>query len=172
MSGVVGSVSANSMELLRQLTDISGGPAFPIYAPLMVSDVATARGLRQQAGIKAAFARFGQITKAAIAVGSWDPPNSQLHANMTPQERAEMKARGVRADICAALLSGSGEPLAPEIQARSVAISAEQLREIPEVIIVAGGAGKADAVAAVLQGGFANAMVTDVHLARRLLGVG
>jgi len=169
MSGVVGSVSANSMELLRQLTDISGGPAFPIYAPLLVSDMATARGLRQQAGIKAAFARFDKITKAAIAVGSWDPPNSQLHASMTAQERTQMIARGVRADICAALLSESGEPLAPEIQARSVAISAEQVRRIPEVIMVAGGASKANAVMAVLRGGFANSLVTDVQLARRLL---
>jgi DNA-binding transcriptional regulator LsrR (DeoR family) len=172
MSGVVGSVSANSMELLRQLTDISGGPAFPIYAPLLVSDMATARGLRQQAGIKAAFARFDKITKAAIAVGSWDPPNSQLHASMTAQERTQMIARGVRADICAALLSESGEPLAPEIQARSVAISAEQVRQIPEVIMVAGGASKANAVMAVLRGGFANSLVTDVQLARRLLELG
>lgn len=169
MSGVVGSVSANSMELLRRLTSVSGGPAYPIYAPLLVSDAPTARGLREQSGIKAAFAHFDQITTAAIAVGSWDPPNSQLHANMTVQERAAMVARGVRADICAALLSDSGEPLAPEIQARSVAISAEQLRRIPEVIIVAGGASKADAVAAVLRGGFANSIVTDDHLARRLL---
>jgi len=43
-----------------------------------------------------------------------------------------MKARGVRADISATLLSGSGEPVAPEIEARSVAISAEQLGRIPE----------------------------------------
>ena len=83
-----------------------------------------------------------------------------------------MKARGVQADISATLLSGSGEPLAPEIQARSVAISAEQLRHIPEVIIVAGGASKADAVAAVLKGGFANSLVTDVSLAHRLLRLG
>jgi DNA-binding transcriptional regulator LsrR (DeoR family) len=172
MSGVVGSVSANSMELLRRLTSVSGGPAFPIYAPLLLADAATARGLRQQAGIKAAFSRFEKITKAAIAVGSWDPPNSQLHAIMSPEEQAQMKARGVRADISATLLSGSGEPLAPEIEARSVAISAEQLRHIPEVIIVAGGASKADAVAAVLKGGFANSLVTDVGLAHRLLRLG
>jgi DNA-binding transcriptional regulator LsrR (DeoR family) len=169
MSGVVGSVSANSMELIRRLTSVSGGPAFPIYAPLLVSDASTARGLRQQAGIKAAFAHFDQITKAAIAVGSWVPPNSQLHATMTVQERAAMETRGVRADVCAALLSGEGEPLAPEIQARSVAISAEQLKRIPEVIMVAGGVSKAHAVAAVLRGGFANSLVTDDHLARRLL---
>jgi DNA-binding transcriptional regulator LsrR (DeoR family) len=169
MSGVVGSVSANSMELLRRLTGISGGPAFPIYAPLLVSDAATARGLRQQAGIKAAFARFGHITKAAIAVGSWNPPNSQLHDIMSAHERAAMRDHGVQADISATLLSGSGEPLAPEIDARSVAISAEQLRQIPEVIAVAGGADKADAVTAVLQGGYATSLVTDVHLARLLL---
>jgi DNA-binding transcriptional regulator LsrR (DeoR family) len=169
MSGVVGSVSANSMELLRRLTGISGGPAFPIYAPLLVSDAATARGLRQQAGIKAAFARFGQITKAAIAVGSWNPPNSQLHDIMSEHERADMRTHGVQADISATLLSAAGEPLAPEIDARSVAISAEQLRQIPEVIAVAGGADKADAVTAVLRGGYATSLVTDVHLARLLL---
>jgi DNA-binding transcriptional regulator LsrR (DeoR family) len=88
---------------------------------------------------------------------------------MTVQEREAMHARGVRAECCAALLSASGEPLAPEVQDRSVAISADQLKRIPEVIIVAGGATKAHAVAAVLRGGLANSLVTDDHLARRLL---
>lgn len=169
MTGVVGSVSENSMELVRRVTAVSGGPSYPIYAPLIVSDPGTAAALRRQPAIHAATARFEHITKAAIAVGSWDPPNSQLRDALPAAERAELEKLGVRAEICATLLSDDGEPIRTSLAGRSIAVTAAQLRKIPEVVIVAGGRSKIGAVRAVLRGGFATSVVTDVAVARGIL---
>ncbi|WP_460343263.1 sugar-binding domain-containing protein [Actinoallomurus acanthiterrae] len=51
---------------------------------------------------------------------------------------------------------------------RTLAITAEQLRKIPEVVAAAGGSSKARAIQAVLRGGLANSVVTDEAVARHL----
>jgi DNA-binding transcriptional regulator LsrR (DeoR family) len=169
MTGVVGTVSDNSMELIRRITSMSGGPAYPIYAPLVLPDAATARGLRRQPGVAAAMSQFGNITKAVVAVGSWDPPNSQLREALPPHERARLQARGVRAEICSTLIGADGEPIRTDLGERGIAVSADQLRRIPERVIVAGGRTKTGAILAVLRGGFATSLVTDAGVARSLL---
>ncbi len=169
MTGVTGAVDANSINLVRQLTQVSGGAAYPIYAPLLVSDPVTAETLHHQPGIAAATSRFGQITKAAVAIGSWDAHGSQLYPVLTPEDHADLTGMEISAEVCAILLDRNGNPVDTDINRRSIAIRAEQLRRIPEVIAVAGGESKAQAIHAVLRGGLATSLVTDVEAARRIL---
>ncbi|MBO0772790.1 MAG: transcriptional regulator, partial [Actinobacteria bacterium] len=59
--------------------------------------------------------------------------------------------------------------VAAEFTDRCISVSGRQLREIGEVIAVAGAAAKAGAVRAVLAGGYANSLVADSSLATALL---
>lgn len=169
MTGVTGAINANSINLVRQLTQVSGGPAYPIYAPLLVSDPVAAETLHHQPGIVAATSRFGQITKAAVAIGSWDAQGSQLYPVLTAEDHASLAGLEVSAEVCSILLDHNGNPLDTDINRRSIAIRADQLRRIPEVIAVAGGESKAPAILAVLRGGLATSLVTDESAARRIL---
>jgi DNA-binding transcriptional regulator LsrR (DeoR family) len=168
MTGVVGDVSSNSVELVRRVTVASGGQAYPIYAPLVVSDPDTADALRKEPALAQAIERFGTITVAAIAVGSWDPPNSQLYDSLSADERDDLRRIGVVGEICSTLLDAGGEVVG-EFGRRSIAVPSAQLREIPTTVVVAGGKTKAVAIRAVLRGGFASALVTDSEVARELL---
>jgi DNA-binding transcriptional regulator LsrR (DeoR family) len=159
----------NSVELVRRIAAVSGGPAFSIYSPQVLPDAATAATLRSQPEVAEAFQRFDSITKAILPVGSWDPPHSQLHDALTLEERTELLALGACAEIGATLVDVSGEQVAPEFSERCIAISGEQLKRIDEVIIVGGGVVKAAAIRAVLVGGFANAVVTERGAAHLLL---
>jgi DNA-binding transcriptional regulator LsrR (DeoR family) len=76
---------------------------------------------------------------------------SLLVRSITPPERRELLDAGVRADTSTVLLSRSGEILTPPLSQRMIGITGEQLRRIPEVDAVAGGADKADAVGVVLR---------------------
>jgi len=169
MTGVVGDVSSNSVELVRRVTVASGGQAYPIYAPLVVSDPGTADALRKEPALAQAIERFETITVAAIAVGSWDPPNSQLYDSLSAGERDELRQAGVVGEICSTLLDADGEVVG-DFGRRSIAVPSAQLREIPTTVVVAGGRSKAVAIRAVLNGGFATALVTDSEVARELLG--
>jgi DNA-binding transcriptional regulator LsrR (DeoR family) len=163
-----GGVEENSVELVRRVASIARGPAYPVYAPLIVSDAATARGLRRQPQVADAMKRYRDLTKAVVAIGSWDPPASLVRDSLPKAEGEALRKRGVRAEVCARLLGDDGNPV-PGLADRVIAISAEQLRQVPEVIAVAGGVKKAEAIRAVLKAGFVTALVTDAGAARALL---
>ena len=159
----------NSVELVRQISARSGGPCYSIYAPQVLPDASTAKRLRQQREVSDAYAQFDRVTKAVVAVGSWTPPRSQLHDALSEAERAEFAAAGVCAEICAVLLDAEGRQVAEEFTERCISIGSAQLRAIPDVIAVAGGAAKALAMKAIIAGGYANSVVVDTSLATAML---
>lgn len=168
MAGMAGPVHETSNAVVREVREVSGGTAYSIYAPLIVSDAATADSLRQQPSIQAAFKRFPDITKAIVAAGSWAPPESQIYDGLSPDERLDILNKGVRADVCATLLNDEGKEV-PALLDRSLGITLEELRAVPEVIVVAGGQQKTQALRALLKAGFTTSLVTDARMAERLL---
>jgi DNA-binding transcriptional regulator LsrR (DeoR family) len=159
----------NSVELVRQISVRSGGPCFSIYAPQVLPDAKTAASLRQRREVSEAYRCFGTVSKAVVAIGSWAPPRSQLYDSLPERQRAALCQEGVLAEICAVLLNKDGVQVATEFTERCISIGGRQLRAIGEVVGVAGGAAKADAVRAVLAGGYANSLVADSSLATALL---
>ncbi len=171
LTGVAGTISENTMELVRQMCAVNGGHANPIYAPLVVADAATARGLRGQAGISRALELHGMVTRAVVGVGSWDPPDSQLHDSLRVEERRKLSGRGVRAEVCGTLLNSDGE-VVEGLEDRCIAVPTARLREIPEVIAVGGGSAKIKAVLAAIRSGLIHGLVTDARVAGELLALG
>jgi DNA-binding transcriptional regulator LsrR (DeoR family) len=162
-------VEENSVELVRRVASLAGGPAYPIYAPLVVSDRTIAELLRHQPQVFDVMSRYQDLTKAVVAVGAWDPPDSQVRAAMSQSEAEALGRLGVCAEVCAQLLDAEGRPIVNDLSRRVIAITAEQLRSVPEVVAVAGGLTKARAIRAVLRGGLATSLVTDASVARELL---
>lgn len=169
MTGVVG-LQANSVELVRQFAAFSGGDAYPIYGPLVVDEDRTARSLRAQPMVALAMAQYDRITRAAIALGSWDPPDSQLWDVLAPTERLALRRRGVVAEVGSVLLAKDGSVVPSSLPGRCLSMSTEQLRRVPDVLVVAGGKTKATAVRAALRSGLVSAIVTDAVAARYALG--
>jgi DNA-binding transcriptional regulator LsrR (DeoR family) len=162
-------VQENTIELVRRVATVSGGPAFPIYTPQVLPDFATAEALRRQPQVAEAQRRWNQLTKAVVAIGSWDPPHSQLYVALSERERARLRAEGACAELCANLLDADGQPVATEFTDRCITITAGQLRAVDEVIAVGGGNDKVAAFRSVLKGGYATSVITDVIVARTLL---
>jgi DNA-binding transcriptional regulator LsrR (DeoR family) len=162
-------VQENTIELVRRVATVSGGPAFPIYTPQVLPDFATAEALRRQPQVAEAQRRWTQLTKAVVAIGSWDPPHSQLYVALSQREREQLRAEGACAELCANLLDANGQPVATDFTDRCITITTSQLRTVDEVIAVGGGHDKVAAFRAVLKGGYATSLITDVIVARALL---
>src|SRR6266511_941445 len=162
-------VQENTIELVRRVAAVSGGPAFPIYTPQVLPDFATAEALRRQPQVAEAQRRWNQLTKAVVAVGSWDPPHSQLYIALSQRERDLLRAQGACAELCANLLDAEGRPVATDFTDRCITITAGQLRTVDEVIAVGGGHDKIAAFRSILKGGFATSLITDVVVGRALL---
>jgi DNA-binding transcriptional regulator LsrR (DeoR family) len=89
---------------------------------------------------------------------------------------ADAGSRGAGADGewrggggCARLIDAEGRPIDTAASQGVIGITVEQLRQVPEVVLVSAGLDKMPAVAAALRSGFVTSLVTDANVARALL---
>nr|CAA9311709.1 MAG: Transcriptional regulator [uncultured Nocardioidaceae bacterium] len=162
-------VDNSSIDLVRDVARIAGGPAYFFYAPMIVPDAATASLLLRQPEVARAMARFKSVTKAVVGIGGWRPAYSTVHAAISPEDRRALAKLGVCADISGVLIDGDGAPVNAALRERIIGIDAPQLLEVPEVIALAYAPEKATAARAALRGGFITSMVTHTSFARALI---
>jgi DNA-binding transcriptional regulator LsrR (DeoR family) len=162
-------VADSSVDLVRNAARVSGGAAHFFYAPTIVPDPATACALHKQPEVARTFARFGSVTKAVVGIGLWAPGESTVYDAIEPKPRRELYRRGVRGEISGVLIDADGHPVDSDLTNRMIGISANQLRAIPEVIVLAYSTARTSAVHAAISGGFANSVVTHPSLAKALL---
>ena len=159
----------SSIELVRDLARKSNGQGFFYYAPMVVPDAATARALRTQPDIARAIERYPDVTKAVIGVGAWRQGLSTVVGALTEQERREIYDLGVRAELSGVQIDREGNPVTTPLTNRLIGIDADQLHAVRDVIAVAYGTAKVDAVHAGIRGGFITSLVTHASMASALL---
>lgn len=168
LTGLAGTVQQTGLEIMGRITSASGGNAYPIYAPMLAHDVASAQSLREQPGVQTTMAHFRKVTKAVVSVGSWTPPESQVYDRLSEEERGALLKSGVVAETCALMFDAKGQAL-HGLDDRRIGISLADLRAVPNVIGVAGGAAKRHAIAAILQARVLQTLITDEPTAKALL---
>jgi DNA-binding transcriptional regulator LsrR (DeoR family) len=136
---------------------------------MVLPDAATAKALRTQPDIARAIERYPDVTKAVIGVGAWQPGLSTVVGALTEQERRQIYDLGVRGELSGVQIDGEGNSVSTPLTDRLIGIDAEQLRAVPDVIAVAYGTAKVDAVSAGIRGGFITSLVTHTAMARGLL---
>ena len=161
----------DSAETVRRAATRSGGEAFPIYAPLVLPDAGMARMLRRQPGISDAFDRFDRITTAVVSVGAWRATQSTVYDVLPEEKRAALAALGVRGELAGRLFDADGRVLDTVMSHQVLSVSVDELRGIPEVIALAAGRVRAEAIDAVLRSGVVTSLVTDRAAAEPLLAL-
>jgi DNA-binding transcriptional regulator LsrR (DeoR family) len=172
---IVGSVptlelDVNSMELVRRVGDCAGGPVYPLPVPLLVDSPEMATALRSDPHVHKTIAMFDRLTKAVVGIGAWTASGSTVRAALPEELAANLDAAGAVADICSTVLDSNGRQVrADGFPSRVIAISPDQLRAVPDVVAIAGGAAKATAILAALRSGLIHRLITDEEAARQLL---
>lgn len=164
-------MEAGSVESVRQAGLVGGGKVFPIYAPMVLPDRATARALSGQSAIRQAVERFDEVSVALVAVGAWETELSTVWDTVEPLERSQAARAGAVGEIGARLFDARGSAVHTSVDERVLGVTLSQLREVPEVIGLAYDGGRAAAVRAAVEGGLLNSLVCDTELARRLLDI-
>jgi DNA-binding transcriptional regulator LsrR (DeoR family) len=162
-------LDTNGSELVRRLSLIGGGEAFPLMSPLVLESESMASALRGEAAIVETLKKFKRVSIALVGIGAWGPRNSSLFTELSTKDRESLTKSGAVADVCGVVLNAAGEKLQSSFQNRTVAISHAEISKVGKVIAVAGGADKAEAVRASLKSGLVDVLVTDSTLAQKLL---
>jgi len=162
-------VTASLIDTVDGLARRGGGRGCSFYAPMFVSDPASAEVIRRQPETAAAFARFPDLTRAVVGIGSWQPVRSDLYDVLTADERAALQRSGVLADLSGTFLDAAGNPVTMPQARRVIGITATQLAAVPDVICLAHGRERAAAVRAAVRAGCVTTLVTTAALAQELL---
>jgi DNA-binding transcriptional regulator LsrR (DeoR family) len=143
--------------------------AYPISAPLVVDEPATARDLMRQPEIADALSMADRLDLAVVAIGAWKEGESTVWAKVSRRDREAGVAAGAVAEISGRLVGPDGMAVHTDLDDRTIGATLDQLAAATEVIAVARGAGRRDAVLAAIKANFITVLVVDGPLALALL---
>lgn len=168
LTGMAGAITSNGADLVRRISEISGGRSWPMYVPLVVPDARTAESLSGNQQLEQTVTRHREVSCAIISVGAWSPGASQVYQSLTEEETRTLDSAGVCGETCALLLDADGNRV-PGLDERRMGIAEATLRAIPTRIALATGPEKIAATRAVLRSGLVSSLVTDIDVATAVL---
>jgi DNA-binding transcriptional regulator LsrR (DeoR family) len=174
---LLGGVSATSneisgQELVRELAVRLGASYQLLHAPAALESSNACRSLLAESSVAAALDRARAADVAVVGVG--DPHVGSSAAvltamNLSPEEQAEFWAQEPVGDLAGRYYTADGAPVEGVVNDRVVSVTLADLHRIPQVVGVATGRAKTNAVLGSLRGHHLDALVCDESLARSLL---
>lgn len=158
-----------SVEVIRQVARVAEGTAYPIYAPLIAPDPATARALTDQPDIRTVLDRARKVDVAVVGIGTWTPKGSSLYPLLPPTVARRAAAAGACGGVAGRVFDRSGQAVSEQIDRRVIGLTAEELRQIPAVIATSHGAHRAPAVVAAARAGLVDTLLVDESLATAIM---
>jgi deoxyribonucleoside regulator len=109
---------------------------------------------------------------ALVGIGARGRGSSALLFNdryLSQAEVDEIDEAGAVGDICGRLFDAEGRACRVSVMGRVIGLELDTIRQLPEVIAIATGRDKAEAIRAALRGGLIRILVTDADAARAVL---
>lgn len=158
-------------ELARRLAGLLGGRCRYLNVPLVVDDPGLALALLRQRGVRETLGVAARADVALVGIGALVPAVSSLlrAGHLTRKEINEVRHTGAVGDVCGHLFTGQGDLVDAELTRRIVAIEVNALQRIPQVIGVASGLQKVEAILGALRARLVNVIVTDDVTAHELI---
>jgi DNA-binding transcriptional regulator LsrR (DeoR family) len=156
----------------RMMAQLSENPrihTYPISAPLVVDEPATARDLMRQPEIADALSLADDLDLAVVAIGAWKSGESTVWDKVSQADRDAGTRSGAVAEISGRLVGAMGQPVHTDLGQRTIGVTIEQLAKASQVIAVARGVGRVDAVVAAAKSNIVTCLVLDSGLAAAIL---
>jgi DNA-binding transcriptional regulator LsrR (DeoR family) len=161
---------AHAADLSRRLAQLLGGSLTLLPAPSVVGNRATKDILLAEHYVQTAGRLFSQLTVAFTGIGalSTNPLFSGEAGGASDADYEELKLANAAGDIANRFFDAEGVPIQASLDDRTIGITLDELRRVPRVVGIAGGAQKHEAVRAALEGGFIDVLITDRAVANAL----
>ncbi|WP_043346471.1 sugar-binding transcriptional regulator [Beutenbergia cavernae] len=160
--------ASNVISLIRILTRRTGGSAQVFFAPMVASSEDAWRSYMAQPEVRAAFARFRELSVLITGVGAWAPGRSIIYDHL-PDVRDDATRAGAVAEALGIPIDAHGRTVHGPARRRIVAPDVETLMGTRERIAVVFDPARADAVRVAARNGVINSIVTQRSNAEALL---
>lgn len=140
-------------------------------APLYVDSLEVVLALERDHRVREVRMLGSQVDAAVFGVGTVGEGSRLFTDGVIDRATADrLLEDGAVGEICGQFFDSGGEPVAPYLSRRSMAIGLSQLESRSHTTALAAGASKAEAVMGALTGGYIKNLVVDEALAQALLG--
>lgn len=161
--------SANPYDVIAKLAERTGGECFFMPVPFVADSVADAEVLRAQRGVQDVFRLARECQLIVVGIADLSPATHLLRSQtLTAGELDSLRAAGALGELVGTFVAADGSRVAHEMNERAVGVALDDLRG-REVLAVAGGKDKADAIRAVLRTGVPTALIVDEATAKAVL---
>jgi DNA-binding transcriptional regulator LsrR (DeoR family) len=154
----------------RRLADLLGAECYQLTAPLVVADEANRAALWAEPALRDLRERARRVDLALVSVGDVSADATLFASEVLPRAAVhELVAAGAVGDVLCRFVDAQGHVVHHPLNRRMMAIDPADLAHVPEVVIAAGGRGKAAALRAALKALPATALITDEDAASAML---
>lgn len=169
-ASVAGGIDAYTREISARQNNGIQDHLRLIPAPLVASTPEIARALRRDASVLAPL----ELSRSAVAtltgIGAASEGAAAVRAGLFSADQVRgFRAMGGVGDMLGEWFKDDGEVLAEATSDRRIGLDLDELRAMPHVIGLAGGAEKTAAIRGALRGGYLDVLVTDEAVAVALL---
>ncbi len=172
MGGLTRGAAMNPYETASHLADVIDAQCYYVAAPALTDTDLTRDLLMAQPMLREVFQKAEGVDLAFVSVGELAHGNTMSRIGLVSNSDVdELLRAGAVGDICARWIDREGQLVDHPLNSRVVAISHEQLKKIPCVMIASGGRAKTAALRGVLKGGIAGAVITDEETAKAVLAM-
>lgn len=140
-----------------------------VPSPLLASSPEMAAMLRNERAVATVIELAKSAEATLVGIGGAIPNATILqHGVITEEQLVDYQVKGAVGDILGEWYDASGKVLAVDLQKVRVGIAIRDLRTMRNVIGVAGGIDKLEAIRGALAGGYLDVLVTTEDVARQL----
>ena len=139
-------------------------------APLLASSHEMAAAMRAEASVSEIIRMAKLSSFTLVGIGSMHETATIVRSGIiTQNELFRLRMAGAVGDVLCHFVNENGELIPSDIEERLISTPLEQLRAMDNVVGLAAGAQKAEAIRAILRGGYLDVLITDEPTAALLL---
>lgn len=141
-----------------------------IPSPLLLSGAALRDSLRREPDVEEIFRMIPLSSMSVVGIGSMNERATIVkNGILNHNDFTFLKMQGAVGDVLSHFLDKNGQLVSPDLEKRLMSTPMDRLRTLENVIGAAGGTDKAEAILAVLRGGYLDVLITDEDTAQLLL---
>jgi DNA-binding transcriptional regulator LsrR (DeoR family) len=162
---------AHATYILRRMVAQIGSKLHLLNLPGILDNPMSRQVVLSESYVKEIFGFFKNLDIVFLGLGA-PTPNSVLMRDGTILSTDELEMlleKGVVGDVCLRFLDKDGNFVPTEIDKRVIGISLKELKEIKQVVGLAGGPEKVNIIRAALRGKYISHLITDHLTGKKLL---
>ena len=168
--GLTPAYALNPYEVGSKFASVFGGDCYYIHAPAITSSENICKVFKSDVTVKQALEMAHHAAYLMVGIGVAGEKSTLVKLRyLNPSEVEALRRQGAVGDILAQFFNIKGEKINCELHKRIVAFPIEDLKDMENVIGLAGGKYKVEAIFAAIKGGYVKILITDEESAKALL---